>query len=186
MKVPINQKYMLTMPNITPHVCRHTYCSIQARAGMYPKTLQYLMGHSDISVTMNTYTHLGLEDAVEEMGRVQELENARKEQEKLAGKKDEIKVNKRIQEILILHDHGPGIRQEIHSVGSQGGSFPAPVEENHAKLSLQFLDCGGQGRLSNIQTFCGPVEGTGLSNGDHIVQLLKSHFSPRDILQEIN
>ena len=54
------------MPNITPHVCRHTYCSIQARAGMYPKTLQYLMGHSDIGVTMNTYTHLGLGDALEE------------------------------------------------------------------------------------------------------------------------
>ena len=76
------------MLNITPHVCRHTYCGIQARAGMYPKTLQYLMGHSDIGVTMNTYTHLGLEDALEEVGRMQELENARKEQEKLAGKKE--------------------------------------------------------------------------------------------------
>ncbi len=61
---------------------------------MYPKTLQYLMGHSDISVTMNTYTHLGLEDAVEEMSRMQEMENARKEQEKLAGKTDEVKVKK--------------------------------------------------------------------------------------------
>ena len=84
------------MPIITPHVCRHTYCSIQARAGMYPKTLQYLMGHSDISVTMNTYTHLGLEDAVEEMGRMQELKNARKEQEKLMGKQEETKMNKRM------------------------------------------------------------------------------------------
>ena len=72
------------------------YCSIQARAGMYPKTLQYLMGHSDIGVTMNTYTHLGLEDALEEVGRMQELENARKEQEKLAGKKEETKVSKRM------------------------------------------------------------------------------------------
>ena len=62
------------MPNITPHVYRHTYCSIQARAGMYPKTLQYLMGHIDISVTMNTYTHLGLEDAVNEMNRMQQLD----------------------------------------------------------------------------------------------------------------
>ena len=25
---------------------------------MNPKTLQYLMGHSDISVTMNVYTHI--------------------------------------------------------------------------------------------------------------------------------
>ena len=46
------------MPIITPHVCRHVYCSIQARAGMYPKTLQYLIGHSDIGVTMNTYMYL--------------------------------------------------------------------------------------------------------------------------------
>lgn len=43
------------------------------KSGMNPKTLQYLMGHSDISVTMNTYTHLGLEDARgEEAGRSQE------------------------------------------------------------------------------------------------------------------
>ncbi len=91
-----NEIFREQMPNITPHVCRHTYCSIQARAGMYPKTLQYLMGHSDISVTMNTYTHLGLEDAVEEMGRMQELENARKEQEKLMDKQEETKMNKRM------------------------------------------------------------------------------------------
>ena len=74
------------MSNITPHVCRHTYCSDQAKAGMDPKTLQYLMGHSDIGVTLNTYTHLGLEDAAGELRRMEEAENARREQEKLAGK----------------------------------------------------------------------------------------------------
>ena len=31
------------------------------------------MGRSDISVTMNTYTHLGPEDAVDEMNRTQQL-----------------------------------------------------------------------------------------------------------------
>lgn len=41
---------------------------------MNPKTLQHLMGHSDIGVTLNTYTHLGLEDAVDELKRVEELE----------------------------------------------------------------------------------------------------------------
>ena len=30
---------------------------------MNSKTLQYLMGHSDISVTMNVYTHIGFDDA---------------------------------------------------------------------------------------------------------------------------
>ena len=54
---------------------------------MNPKTLQYLMGHSDIGVTLNTYTHLGLEDAVDELKRVEELENARKEMEKINGER---------------------------------------------------------------------------------------------------
>ena len=76
------------MPNITPHVCRHTYCSNQAKAGMNPKTLQYLMGHSDIGVTMNVYTHLGMEDAAAEMARMEEVESARREQEKLNGVKE--------------------------------------------------------------------------------------------------
>lgn len=80
-----NDIYRIQMPNITPHVCRHTYCSNMARSGMNPKTLQYLMGHSDISVTLNTYTHLGLEDAADELSRLKEIENARNEQAKLSG-----------------------------------------------------------------------------------------------------
>ena len=56
-----------------------------ARAGMNPKTLQYLMGYSDIGVTMNTYTHLGLEDAQNEMVRLEELNRAKEEVAKAAG-----------------------------------------------------------------------------------------------------
>lgn len=82
-----NEIYRVQMPKITPHVCRHTYCSNMAKAGMNPKTLQYLMGHSDIGVTLNTYTHLGLEDAADEMKRMEELENARKEMKKTTGEK---------------------------------------------------------------------------------------------------
>lgn len=62
-----NKIYKEQMPKVTPHVCRHTYCSNMAKSGMNPKTLQYLMGHSDISVTLNTYTHIGFEDAKEEI-----------------------------------------------------------------------------------------------------------------------
>lgn len=65
-----NKIYKVQMPKVTPHVCRHTYCSRMAAAHMNPKTLQYLMGHSDISVTLNTYTHLGFEEASEEVKRV--------------------------------------------------------------------------------------------------------------------
>jgi integrase len=82
-----NEIYRVQMPNITPHVCRHTYCSNMAKSGMNPKTLQYLMGHSDIGVTLNTYTHLGLEDAADELKRMEDLEVARKELEKAKGEK---------------------------------------------------------------------------------------------------
>ena len=81
------------MPNITPHVCRHTYCSNMAKSGMNPKTLQYLMGHSDIGVTLNTYAHLGLEDATDELKRLEELADARKELEKT---KEEKPVSKKM------------------------------------------------------------------------------------------
>ena len=65
-----NSIYKIQMPCITPHVCRHTFCSNMAKSGMNPKTLQYIMGHSDIGVTLNTYTHLQFEDALEEMKKV--------------------------------------------------------------------------------------------------------------------
>lgn len=81
-----NEIYKVQMPNITPHVCRHTYCTNMAKSGMNPKTLQYLMGHSDIGVTMNTYTHLGMDDAKDEMIRLQELEDAKRELDKASGK----------------------------------------------------------------------------------------------------
>ena len=73
-----NKIYKVQMPKVTPHVCRHTYCSNMAKSGMNPKTLQYLMGHSDIGVTLNTYTHLKFEDAQQELQRVikgQQAEN---------------------------------------------------------------------------------------------------------------
>lgn len=65
-----NSIYKVQMPCITPHVCRHTFCSNMEKSGMNPKTLQYIMGHSDIGVTLNTYTHLQFEDALEEMKKV--------------------------------------------------------------------------------------------------------------------
>lgn len=53
-----NRIYKAELPKITPHVCRHTYCSHMASSGVNPKHLQYLMGHSEISVTLDVYTHV--------------------------------------------------------------------------------------------------------------------------------
>lgn len=65
-----NSIYRVQLPKITPHVCRHTYCSNMAKSGMNPKVLQYLMGHSDISVTLNTYSHVQYEDAKAEVAKM--------------------------------------------------------------------------------------------------------------------
>ena len=58
------------LPRITPHVCRHTFCTNMSRLGMNPKMLQYIMGHADVGVTLNTYTHVRYEDAEREMKRI--------------------------------------------------------------------------------------------------------------------
>lgn len=65
-----NKIYKKELPVITPHVARHTFCSNMAKSGVNPKKLQYIMGHSDIGVTLNTYTHLQFEDLGEEMEKV--------------------------------------------------------------------------------------------------------------------
>lgn len=65
-----NSIYKVQMPKVTPHVCRHTYCSNMAKSGMNPKTLQYLMGHSEIGVTLNVYTHVNFDDAKEEVAKL--------------------------------------------------------------------------------------------------------------------
>ena len=66
-----NKIYKAELPKITPHICCHTYCTNMAKRMISPKTLQYLMGHSSIEVTMNFYTHLGLLDAKKEVDRIE-------------------------------------------------------------------------------------------------------------------
>lgn len=67
-----NNHYTEKLPRITPHVCRHTFCSKMARRGMNAKNLQYIMGHSEIGITLNTYTHLSFSDAASDFKKCME------------------------------------------------------------------------------------------------------------------
>ena len=49
---------------------RHTFCTNMANAGMDIKTLQYVMGHSDVGVTLNVYTHASYDRAAEQMAKI--------------------------------------------------------------------------------------------------------------------
>ena len=66
-----NRIYKKELPKITPHICRHTYCSNMIKAGVNPKVVQYLMGHSSSGITLNIYTHIHLEDVIEELEGVE-------------------------------------------------------------------------------------------------------------------
>lgn len=71
----INKKYNKShaepLPaGITPHVLRHTFCTEMANAGMNPKTLQAIMGHSSIKMTMDYYAHASVDSAQSEIDRL--------------------------------------------------------------------------------------------------------------------
>ena len=59
------------MPKVTPHIFRHTFCTNMANQGMNPKTLQYIMGHSNITMTLNYYAHADGNSAKAEMERLE-------------------------------------------------------------------------------------------------------------------
>lgn len=55
---------------MTPHTMRHTFCTKKANAGMNPKALQYIMGHANITMTLNYYAHATFASAKAEMERL--------------------------------------------------------------------------------------------------------------------
>lgn len=46
------------MLTITPHIVRHGYASILHEAGIDPKDAQEMLGHANISTTLDIYTHI--------------------------------------------------------------------------------------------------------------------------------
>ena len=65
-----NKQNKEPLPNITPHILRHTFCTRLANAGMNPKALQYIMGHANITMTLNYYAHATYDSAKAEMERL--------------------------------------------------------------------------------------------------------------------
>ena len=45
------------LPKIRLHDLRHTYATLALQAGVHPKVVQERLGHSSISVTLDTYSH---------------------------------------------------------------------------------------------------------------------------------
>lgn len=56
-QMKLSRIYGKSFPKVTPHVLRHTFCTNMQQSGLDVKSLQYLMGHSNVSVTLDVYTH---------------------------------------------------------------------------------------------------------------------------------
>lgn len=56
---------------ITPHTLRHTFATRAFEKGMKPKTVQEILGHSSLSMTMDLYTHVTEDTKIEEMKKLE-------------------------------------------------------------------------------------------------------------------
>lgn len=66
-----NEVSDIKIEKCTPHVLRHTFCTRCVASGMDVKTVQYLMGHSDASTTLNVYTDNDFGNVVSNMQRLE-------------------------------------------------------------------------------------------------------------------
>ena len=63
------------LPHVSAHILRHTACSRLAESGIDAKTLQIIMGHSNVSITLDVYTHLDFSKVQQEMENIEEVIN---------------------------------------------------------------------------------------------------------------
>lgn len=49
--------------SFSPHVLRHTFCTNMMDYGLDVKSLQYIMGHSNATITLNVYAHASYDNA---------------------------------------------------------------------------------------------------------------------------
>lgn len=55
------------------HTLRHTFATRCIEAGMQPKTLQIILGHSNIGITMNLYVHVTEEQKTKEIQDIEHM-----------------------------------------------------------------------------------------------------------------
>ena len=67
---PSNKHTSVWKPTIERHQIRHSYATILYEAGIDPKSAQQLLGHAQISTTMDIYTHISEKKRTENFMRL--------------------------------------------------------------------------------------------------------------------
>ena len=50
--------YKADLPRVRPHDLRHTPATLLLEAGVHPKVVQEMLGHSSVRLTLDTYSHV--------------------------------------------------------------------------------------------------------------------------------
>lgn len=56
----------LCIENMTPYNCRHTFVTMAVQSGVKPEILQKIIGHADYNTTIGVYTHLQINEILQE------------------------------------------------------------------------------------------------------------------------
>jgi integrase len=87
------------LPDIRFHDLRHTAATLMLQQGIHPKVVQERLGHADISLTLNTYSHVlpsMQEEAAEKMDELLMSIEVTQEINKISEQKDEYMADKAV------------------------------------------------------------------------------------------
>jgi integrase len=63
----------LELPRIRLHDLRHTHATLALRAGVHPRVVQERLGHANVSITLDTYSHVDMDMQATAAARVSAL-----------------------------------------------------------------------------------------------------------------
>lgn len=60
----------LCIEKMTPYNCRHTFATMAVQSGVKPEILQKIIGHADYNTTIGVYTHLQINEILQEASKL--------------------------------------------------------------------------------------------------------------------
>lgn len=74
-KAKEEEREPIEFARLYPHAIRHTFCTRLFEKGVDPKVVQLIMGHSQLSTTMDIYTHVTKEKMLKDVGGIDGIAN---------------------------------------------------------------------------------------------------------------
>lgn len=73
----------LCIEKMTPYNCRHTFVTMAVQSGVKPEILQKIIGHADYNTTIGVYTHLQINEILQEASKLTVTDTLQTQETKL-------------------------------------------------------------------------------------------------------